>query len=86
MNRKMANRASDYCEDDSYRATKTARHAGNHLFIISVYLQITATALRYVFRQEALPFTSIFNTAYTLLNMKYLNFMFFLTVHPCIIL
>jgi hypothetical protein len=72
MNRKMANRASDYCEDDSYRFTKTAHHAGNHSFITNVHLQITATAIRYVFRQEALPFTSIFNTAYTLLNIKYI--------------
>jgi hypothetical protein len=76
MNRKRANRASDYYEADSYRTKKTARHAANHLFVISVYLQITAIALRYVFRQEALSFTSIFNTAYTLLNMKYLNFTF----------
>ena len=72
----MANRASDYYEADSHRTTKTARHAGNHLFIISVYLRITATVLRYVFRQEALPFISISNIAYTLLKMKYLNFMF----------
>jgi hypothetical protein len=46
MNRKLANRASDYYEADLYHTTKTARLADKHLFIVSVYLQITATALR----------------------------------------